>query len=95
MFGFEQIKIDRHIMTLEEDERRQRLTAVVSAVRPLGGAMVAQGVESANNHAVVSQAEIELVRGFFCGRTMPLSLLLTCLEAAGVSLRMRKKGRWK
>lgn len=95
MFGFEQIKIDRHIMTLDEDERRQRLTAVVSAVRPLGATVVAEGVESANHHAVVSQAGVDLAQGFFYARTMTLSLLLTFLEAGGVSLRMRKKGRWK
>lgn len=95
MFGFEQIKIDRHIMTFDEDERRERLSAVVGAVRPLGATVIAEGVESASHHAVVSQAGVDLAQGFFYGRTMTLSLLLTFLEAGGVSLRMRKKGRWK
>jgi EAL domain-containing protein (putative c-di-GMP-specific phosphodiesterase class I) len=94
MFGFEQIKIDRHIMTLDEEELRQRLRSVVRAVRPLGATVVAEGVESASHHAVISQAGVDLAQGFFFGRTMTLSLLLTFLEAGGISLRMRKKGRW-
>ena len=58
---------------------------------------MAEGVESAKHHAVLSQAGVELEQGFFFGCTMTLSLLLTFLEAGGVSLRMRmtKKGRWK
>jgi len=92
-FGFEQVKIDRHIMTLDEDERRQRLTAVVRAVGASGASVVAEGVESARHHAVVSQAGVDLGQGFFYGRAMTRSLLLTFLEAGGVSLRMRKKGR--
>jgi EAL domain-containing protein (putative c-di-GMP-specific phosphodiesterase class I) len=93
-FGFEQVKIDRRIMTLDEDERRQRLTAVVRAVRASGASVVAEGVESARHHAVVSQAGVDLGQGFFYGRAMTRRLLLTFLESGGVSLRMRKKGRW-
>lgn len=93
IFGFDQLRIDRHLMTLDEDERLQCLTAVASAVRPLGATVIAEGVESARHHVVARQAGVDLGQGFFYGRAMTFSLLLTFLETGGISLRMRKKGR--
>jgi EAL domain-containing protein (putative c-di-GMP-specific phosphodiesterase class I) len=95
VFGFEQVKFDRRIMTLDEEERRQRLNALVRAVRPSGATVIAEGVESVKHHEVASQSGVDLAQGYFYARTMPISLLLTFLAAGGESLRMRKKKRWK
>jgi EAL domain-containing protein (putative c-di-GMP-specific phosphodiesterase class I) len=94
-FRFEQVKLDRHIMTLDEDERRQRLNALVRAVRSSGATVVAEGVENIKQHEAATQSGVDLGQGFFYARTMSLSLLVTFLEAGGESLRMRKKKRWK
>jgi EAL domain-containing protein (putative c-di-GMP-specific phosphodiesterase class I) len=90
-FAFELVKIDRQVLALDADERRRRLTAVIDAARRLGATVVAEGVESANHHAVVSQSGADLGEGFFYGRTMVISLLRTFLEAGGTSLRAQKK----
>ncbi|MEW9583176.1 EAL domain-containing protein, partial [Paraburkholderia sp. DGU8] len=72
-----------------------RLAAVVDAARPFGATVVAEGVESASHHTVVTQSGADFGQGFFYGRTMVISLLLTFLEAGGTSLRMQKKRRWR
>lgn len=95
VFAFALVKIDRQVLALDGDERKQRLTAVVDAARPIGAIVVAGGVESATHHALVSQSGADFGQGFFYGRTMVISLLLTFLEAGGTSLRMQKTRRWR
>jgi c-di-GMP phosphodiesterase len=89
-FAFELVKIDRQVLALDTDERRQRLTAVIDAARRLGATVVAEGVESATHHVVVSLSGADFAQGFFYGRTMVISLLRTFLEAGGTSLRAQK-----
>jgi EAL domain-containing protein (putative c-di-GMP-specific phosphodiesterase class I) len=91
-FDFKLVKIDRQVLSLDEDERWQRLTALIDAVRPLGATVVVEGVESAKHHSMVSQSGADFGQGFFYGRTMVINLLLTFLEAGGTSLRARKTG---
>ncbi|MBB5462303.1 EAL domain-containing protein [Paraburkholderia sp. Cpub6] len=95
VYAFELVKIDRQVLALETDERRRCLTAVVDASRLFGATVVAEGVESAGHHTVVSQSGADFGQGFFYGRTMVISLLRTFLEAGGTSLRMQKKRRWR
>lgn len=95
VFAFELVKIDRQVLALDADERKQRLKAVVDAARPFGATVVAEGVESASHHTLVSQSGADFGQGFFYGRTMVISLLLTFLEAGGMSLRMQKTRRWR
>ncbi|MFL9908618.1 EAL domain-containing protein [Paraburkholderia sp. RL17-337-BIB-A] len=89
-FAFELVKIDRQVLALDTDERGRRLTAVINVARRLGATVVAEGVESATHHVVVSQSGADFGQGFFYGRTMVLSLLRTFLEAGGTSLRAQK-----
>ncbi|VVD32314.1 EAL domain-containing protein [Paraburkholderia dioscoreae] len=94
-FHFDLLKIDRRILALDDGERRQRLAALVDAARELGSIVVAEGVESASHHRVVSRSGAEIGQGFFYGRTMILSLLVTFLNAGGNSLRGKKVRLWQ
>lgn len=94
-FSFELVKINRQVLTLDTDERRRRLTAVVDVARRFGATVVAEGVESAGHHAVASESGADFGQGFFYGRAMVISLLRTFLEAGGTSLRVQKKRRWR
>ena len=95
VFAFDLVKINRQLLTLDTDERRRRLSAVVDAARLFGATVVAEGVESAGHHAVASKSGADFGQGFFYGRTMVISLLRTFLEAGGTSLRIQKKRRWR
>lgn len=70
-FRFEQVKLDRHIMMLDEEECRQRLNALVRAVRPSGATVVAEGVESIKHHEAASQSGVDLGQGFLCTNDAP------------------------
>ncbi|HKR43344.1 MAG TPA: EAL domain-containing protein [Paraburkholderia sp.] len=94
VFAFELVKTDRQVLDLDSDERLRRLTGTIDAVRPFGATVVAEGVESATHHAVVSRSGADLGQGFFYGRTMIINILLTFLEGGGTSLRMQGKRRW-
>lgn len=94
-FHFDLLKIDRQVLALDDDERRQRLAALVDAARELGSVVVAEGVESASHHKVVSRCGAEFGQGFFYGRTMLLSLLVTFLNAGGNSLRGKRVRLWQ
>jgi EAL domain-containing protein (putative c-di-GMP-specific phosphodiesterase class I) len=94
-FRFDLLKIDRRVLALDDSERRQRLAAFVDVARELGSIVVAEGVESAIHHKVVSRSGAEFGQGFFYGRTMVLSLLVTFLNAGGSSLRGKKVRLWQ
>jgi EAL domain-containing protein (putative c-di-GMP-specific phosphodiesterase class I) len=94
-FRFDLLKIDRGVLALDDSERRQRLAAFVDAARELGSIVVAEGVESASHHKVVSRSGVEFGQGFFYGRTMVLSLLVTFLNAGGNSLRGKRVRIWQ
>ncbi len=94
-FQFDLLKIDRGILALDDRERRQRLEAFVDTARELGSIVVAEGVESASHHRVVSRSGAEIGQGFFYGRTMILSLLVTFLNAGGNSLRGKRVRPWQ
>jgi EAL domain-containing protein (putative c-di-GMP-specific phosphodiesterase class I) len=89
-FRFDLLKIDRRVLALDDGARRQRLAALVEVARELGSIVVAEGVESASHHMVVSRSGAEYGQGFFYGRTMVLSLLVTFLDAGGNSLRGKR-----
>ncbi|TAL96753.1 MAG: EAL domain-containing protein [Paraburkholderia sp.] len=94
-FNFDLLKIDRRVMALDDVERRQRLAALVDGARELGSIVVAEGVESASHHEVVSRSGADYGQGFFYGRTMVLSLLVTFLNAGGNSLRGKRVRPWQ
>ncbi|MFM0149917.1 EAL domain-containing protein [Paraburkholderia sp. RL18-085-BIA-A] len=94
-FHFDLLKIDGRVLALDDGERRNRLAALVDAARELGSNVVAEGVESASHHKIVSRSGAEFGQGFFYGRTMVLSLFATFLNAGGNSLRGKRVRPWQ
>jgi EAL domain-containing protein (putative c-di-GMP-specific phosphodiesterase class I) len=94
-YHFDLLKIDRGVLALDDGERQQRLAAFVDAARELGAIVVAEGIESASHHKVVSRSGAEFGQGYFYGRTMVLGLLVTFLNAGGNSLRGKSVRLWQ
>ncbi len=71
-FGVRRIKIDRSFVTRleEEAEQRKMVAAILSMAEQLGLDTLAEGVESAAEHALLSQLGCGHVQGFGIGKPM-------------------------
>jgi EAL domain-containing protein (putative c-di-GMP-specific phosphodiesterase class I) len=77
-----EIKIDkRFIGTIALDETdREIVKTVIALAHALGMRVVAEGVDSAENIAVVAELECEMAQGFFIGRPMRGNLVPEWIE---------------
>lgn len=74
---FDVLKIDRSfVQRLDTAEGRAMVTAIEALTRALGKASVAEGVETAEQLAVLREIGCHLVQGFLTGRPARLSTLL-------------------
>ena len=65
-FAFKKLKIDRSLLPQADDERGRKLFAnVVAMARELGLTVVAEGVETPDELAIVDAAGCEVVQGYF------------------------------
>ncbi|GHE02095.1 diguanylate cyclase [Allgaiera indica] len=71
-FGVRRIKIDRSFVTRleEEAEQRKMVAAILSMAEQLGLETLAEGVESAAEHALLAQLGCGHVQGFGIGKPM-------------------------
>ncbi len=78
-FPFDKIKIDREFVTsLDQDPKTSRealaiIQAVSSIGRALGREVVAEGVETATQHAVLKAAGVHTLQGYLFGKPMVAS----------------------
>ena len=74
-FAVRRIKIDRSFVTRVDEDREQQkmVAAVLSLAEQLGLDTLAEGVETAGEHAMLSQLGCGHVQGFAIGRPMPLA----------------------
>lgn len=73
-FAVRRLKIDRSFVTkVDQDREQQKLvSAIVSLAERLGLETLAEGVETAGEHAILSQLGCGHVQGFGLARPMPL-----------------------
>jgi diguanylate cyclase (GGDEF)-like protein len=74
-FAIERIKIDRSFVTnVDDDSEQQRMvSAILSMADRLGLETLAEGVETAGEHAMLAQLGCRHVQGFGIARPMPLA----------------------
>lgn len=74
-FAVSRIKIDRSFVTRVDEDREQQkmVSAILSLAERLGLETLAEGVETAGEHAMLSQLGCGHVQGFVVGRPMPLA----------------------
>ncbi len=74
-FSVRRIKIDRSFVTKVDEDREQQkiVSAVLSLAERLGIDTLAEGVETAGEHAMLSQLGCGHVQGFVVGRPMPFA----------------------
>lgn len=73
-FDVQRLKIDRSfVMRVDRDPEQQRMvSAILTMAEQLGLATLAEGVETAGEHAMLAQLGCGHVQGFGIGRPMPL-----------------------
>ncbi len=73
-FDVQRLKIDRSfVMKVDRDPEQQRMvSAILTMAEQLGLATLAEGVETAGEHAMLAQLGCAHVQGFGIGRPMPL-----------------------
>lgn len=83
-FAVRRIKIDRSfVASVDRDREQQRvISAVVSMADRLGLDTLAEGVETAAEHAMLAQLGCRHVQGYGIARPMPLDDTLPWIEAA-------------
>ena len=90
-FPFDKIKIDREFVTsLDLDPKTSRealaiIQAVSSIGRALGREVVAEGVETATQHAVLKAAGVHTLQGYLFGKPMVASEFVRLLTPAPAS----------
>ena len=90
-FPFDKIKIDREFVTsLDLDPKTSRealaiIQAVSSIGRALGREVVAEGVETATQHAVLKAAGVHTLQGYLFGKPMVASEFVRLLAPASSS----------
>jgi EAL domain-containing protein (putative c-di-GMP-specific phosphodiesterase class I)/HPt (histidine-containing phosphotransfer) domain-containing protein len=90
-FPFDKIKIDREFVTsLDLDPKTSRealaiIQAVSSIGRALGREVVAEGVETATQHAVLKAAGVHTLQGYLFGKPMVASEFVRLLTPASTS----------
>lgn len=82
-FSVERIKIDRSfVMKVDRDPEQQRMvTAILSMAERLGLQTLAEGVETAGEHALLAQLGCGHVQGFGIARPMPFDQTLDWIRA--------------
>ncbi|MEM6373137.1 MAG: bifunctional diguanylate cyclase/phosphodiesterase, partial [Pseudomonadota bacterium] len=82
-FGVGRIKIDRSfVMKADRDPEQQRMiSAVLTMAERLGIETLAEGVETAGEHALLSQLGCDYVQGFGIARPMPFEKTLDWIRS--------------
>lgn len=82
-FAVQRIKIDRSfVMKVDRDPEQQRMvTAILSMAERLGLETLAEGVETAGEHALLAQLGCGYVQGFGIARPMPFDQTLDWIRA--------------
>ncbi|WP_319825803.1 bifunctional diguanylate cyclase/phosphodiesterase [Thalassovita sp.] len=82
-FAVRRIKIDRSfVMKVDRDPEQQRMvTAILSMAERLGLETLAEGVETAGEHALLAQLGCGYVQGFGIARPMPFEQTLDWVRA--------------
>jgi diguanylate cyclase len=98
-FAVRRIKIDRSFVTrVDQDREQQRMvSAILSLADRLGLQTLAEGVETAGEHAMLSQLGCSHVQGFGIARPMPLDEVTDWMtrqaQTAGRVPRIGQRGR--
>lgn len=87
------VKIDRTIVQgIQEDDDKQRLiNAVAKMAKSLQVEVVAQGVESKEQVAILKKQDIEVAQGFFLGNPIRANEIVTLLEKPKTAAKKSKK----
>lgn len=82
-FSVRRLKIDRSFVTAVDSSREQQrlVAAIVSMAGPLGLETLAEGVETAAEHAMLAQLGCSHVQGYGPGRPMPVEAATEWLRA--------------
>lgn len=82
-FDVQRLKIDRSfVMKVDRDPEQQRMvSAIITMAEQLGLETLAEGVETAGEHAMLAQLGCGHVQGFGIGRPMPLDQTQAWSEA--------------
>ena len=82
-FSVRRIKIDRSFVTHIDTDRDQQnmVAAILSMAERLGLETLAEGVETAGEHAMLAQLGCHQVQGFWIGRPMPFEAVRPWIEA--------------
>ena len=98
-FAVRRLKIDRSfVVRVNEDREQQKMvSAILSMAEQLGLETLAEGVETAGEHAMLAQLGCAHVQGFGIARPMPFEETLEWIEKfrarRGGVLRISQKGR--
>ncbi|MGT2477678.1 EAL domain-containing protein [Paraburkholderia terrae] len=74
-FHFDLVKIDRRFLRMQGEARAMFLATAASLVHTLGAKVVAEGVESAEDHDAVQRSGIDLAQGYWYGEPMTIGQL--------------------
>lgn len=87
-FAIERIKIDRSFITrVDKDQEQQRMvSAIQTMAERLGLETLAEGVETAGEHAMLGQLGCSHVQGYAIARPMPFEETLKWLQTHTASL---------
>lgn len=82
-FSVRRIKIDRSFVTRIDSDRDQQkmVSAILSMADRLSLETLAEGVETAAEHAMLAQLGCQQVQGFWIGRPMPHEAVMPWIEA--------------
>ncbi len=82
-FDVNRIKIDRSLVTNVDSDPAQRriIAAVLSMAAPLDLTIVAEGVESPAEHAILAQLGCDHVQGYTIARPMPLEETMDWIQS--------------
>jgi EAL domain-containing protein (putative c-di-GMP-specific phosphodiesterase class I) len=81
--NFEMVKVSRDIFELTPYERSRHFESIVSMAHRLDAIVVAEGVETAAQHAAVRTTQAEFGQGFFYGRALSIGRLAAFLASGG------------
>lgn len=83
-FGFDLLKVDRSFITALDKGRQgaELLRAIVDLGHSLSMSVIAEGVETAEQAALVQLLGCDFIQGYFTGRPMPLDRLEAWLDDA-------------
>jgi EAL domain-containing protein (putative c-di-GMP-specific phosphodiesterase class I) len=87
-FSVRRLKIDRSFVTRVDEDREQQkmVSAVLSLAEQLGLETLAEGVETAGEHAMLAQLGCGHVQGYAIGRPMPMAAVPGWIAQHGTQL---------